>query len=220
MSIGLRSGVSFCEASGHLVFLDLHVDRYFGLVGAAEAAFRRLVRGGGRSVRCTPIEEMIACGLLVDGPDVRLPAPCTAPPTPRTTLLDRRLPSVPPTAIALAALGIMRARVQLRRAGLAAALGAASARKTRVPERTATPDAIGSSAATFRQCSLFTRSHDQCLVRSLALVCWLADRGEAAELVVGVRVRPFSAHAWVQKDDLLLNERCDGVRAYTPILVI
>jgi hypothetical protein len=79
---------------------------------------------------------------------------------------------------------------------------------------------IERDVAAFDRCSLLIRSHDQCLVRSLALAHRLAARGRTADLVIAVRVRPFSAHAWVQIGNLLLNENCDGVRGYTPILVL
>jgi hypothetical protein len=39
-------------------------------------------------------------------------------------------------------------------------------------------------------------------------------------LVIAVSLRPFLAHSWVQQGDVLLNERVDVARTFTPILVI
>ena len=111
-------------------------------------------------------------------------------------------------------------RLQLRTAGLAAALRDLAARKARLGNGRGTVAQAALVVAAFRQGALLVRSHDQCLVRSLALARRLAAHGEAADLVIAVRTRPFSAHAWVQQGDLLLNERCDGVRGYSPILVV
>jgi hypothetical protein len=40
------------------------------------------------------------------------------------------------------------------------------------------------------------------------------------DLVLGVRMMPFAAHAWVQDGDTVLNDTVDYVSAYTPILVV
>jgi hypothetical protein len=41
-----------------------------------------------------------------------------------------------------------------------------------------------------------------------------------ADLVIGVKLAPFRAHAWVQWRDLLVNEQADVTRLFTPILVV
>lgn len=66
---------------------------------------------------------------------------------------------------------------------------------------------------------LFT-ARDRCLNDSLALVAFLAREGIASRWVIGVRVQPFGAHAWVQVDGLVLNDLHENVRHYEPILVV
>jgi hypothetical protein len=56
-----------------------------------------------------------------------------------------------------------------------------------------------------------------CLTDSLALVRWLGRSG--ASLVFGVKLEPFSAHCWVQLDELLLNDRADTVAQFQPVRV-
>jgi hypothetical protein len=56
-----------------------------------------------------------------------------------------------------------------------------------------------------------------CLTDSLALVRWLGRSG--ASLVFGVKLEPFSAHCWVQLDELLLNDRGDTVAQFQPVRV-
>jgi hypothetical protein len=218
--LGLRPGVSFCEASGHLVFLDIVADRYFGLGGAAETAFRSLLRRQPQHALGQPAEALIETRLLVERPDALPVRPCPELAPVRASLLDRRLPSASAFAVVRALAGVMIARLALRVGGLAIALRTLTRRKNRIRAQASDQAKIEREVAAFHRCALLVRSHDQCLVRSLALMRRLAARGECADLVIAVRVRPFSAHAWVQKDDLLLNESCDAVRGYTSILIL
>jgi hypothetical protein len=52
-----------------------------------------------------------------------------------------------------------------------------------------------------------------CLQRSAAAVCVLRDHGVAAELVIGARKHPFRAHAWVEADGVVVNDK-RGVKDY------
>lgn len=63
-------------------------------------------------------------------------------------------------------------------------------------------------------------SRDRCLFDSLALMYLLHLEGLDARWVIGVKDRPFAAHAWVQQDDLVLNDLHEHVRRFTPILIV
>ncbi|RZM28193.1 MAG: lasso peptide biosynthesis B2 protein, partial [Sphingomonas sp.] len=62
-------------------------------------------------------------------------------------------------------------------------------------------------------------SRDRCLPRSLALAHALRASGSAARLVLGVALNPFTAHAWVQDGDRVVNDTLDHAALFTPILV-
>jgi hypothetical protein len=62
-------------------------------------------------------------------------------------------------------------------------------------------------------------AQNRCLPRSLALASALRSAGGAARLVIGVRLNPFAAHAWVQDGTIVLNDTLDHVLLFTPILV-
>ncbi len=49
--------------------------------------------------------------------------------------------------------------------------------------------------------------HVLCLQRSAATVCLLRDHGLPAQLVIGTQHMPFKAHAWVELDGLVANDR-------------
>jgi hypothetical protein len=59
----------------------------------------------------------------------------------------------------------------------------------------------------------------RCLLDSIALVEFLAAYGVRADWVIGVHVRPFSAHSWVQHEHFVLNGSPAFVRHFQPILV-
>lgn len=59
-----------------------------------------------------------------------------------------------------------------------------------------------------------------CLRDSLVLAEFLLRCGAVPTLVIGVRSRPFAAHAWVQDGDVVLNDTLENVQRYTPILAV
>lgn len=60
---------------------------------------------------------------------------------------------------------------------------------------------------------------DRCLLDSLVLLAVLRKYNVPASLTVGVAPKPFSAHAWVQVQDCVLDDSVEHVREFTPILV-
>lgn len=63
-------------------------------------------------------------------------------------------------------------------------------------------------------------ARDRCLFHSLALVRFLARHAVFPTWVIGVRARPWGAHAWVQQGTLLLDASPEQVCEYTPILTV
>jgi hypothetical protein len=63
-------------------------------------------------------------------------------------------------------------------------------------------------------------ARDRCLFHSLALVRFMARHALFPTWVIGVRARPWGAHAWVQQDKLLLDANPEQVCEYTPILTV
>ena len=59
-----------------------------------------------------------------------------------------------------------------------------------------------------------------CLFRSYLLLRFLQRGGGDAMWVIGVRTWPFEAHCWLQLDDVALDERCERLVRFQPLLVI
>lgn len=222
MSRHLAPGISFCDADGTRIFLDLRRDRYFCLGPEANAAFDALVTGkqidDEQEQRLVRLHE---AGLLTweRGPMVR---PCgkaeigNAP-------LDHETPSEPAWLRVFAAvLAVQRAKRQLRRRGLYGACAAIATLKQRQAPWLA-PGQFGELAdiaTTFAASGRIVATLDQCLALSLALTRRCLTRKIAVDLVIGVKTRPFQAHAWVIAGDTLISDRSDTVRPFTPILII
>jgi hypothetical protein len=63
-------------------------------------------------------------------------------------------------------------------------------------------------------------ARDRCLFHSLALVRFMSRHAVFPTWVIGVRAKPWGAHAWVQQDRLLLDASPEHVCEYTPILAV
>lgn len=61
---------------------------------------------------------------------------------------------------------------------------------------------------------------DRCLFHALALLNFLSRYEVFPTWVIGVRLRPWAAHSWVQQGSLLLDSNPEHVCEYTPILVV
>lgn len=60
----------------------------------------------------------------------------------------------------------------------------------------------------------------RCLLDSLTLLEFLARYDLHCTWVIGVQIRPFASHSWVQHEHYVLNGTVTFVRAYSPILAV
>ncbi|MBY0493278.1 MAG: lasso peptide biosynthesis B2 protein [Cyanobacteria bacterium] len=75
------------------------------------------------------------------------------------------------------------------------------------------------TVAVERACTYYPK-HVRCLHRSAAVVLMLRRRGYGASLVIGVQKVPFAAHAWVELDGVIVNDRADLRKDYCVIEAI
>jgi hypothetical protein len=215
----LGEAVSFCVPGGRPVFLDLKHDRYLCLTPDAEGSFRRLCSGDVLSAADrASLDELASTGLLVHSTDDPRPIPCRQSAPERSVFeTDRR----PRTRNILHALWrIACAEARSRFCSLSSSLAAVRSRKLASDLESAADEQLLEIAAAFRSSSLMASSLDRCLPRSLATAHMMIDEGFCPEVVIGVRLQPFSAHCWVEHGPVLVNETLDRVRAYTRILAV
>ena len=54
-----------------------------------------------------------------------------------------------------------------------------------------------------------------CLQRSAATACLLKSYGVPAQMVIGAQLMPFRAHAWVEVDGRVVNDKPYAAEVYT-----
>lgn len=215
-TLELHDHVSFCRAAGQLVLLDVRSDRYFRLPAALGQALLEHLEG--RAVPSADLETLVARGILTDEP-VRRPTtrPTTLPAMSAMESSRERVTLDFGSCVEIFLL-VIAGRAELRFRPLHRILeslehaGSRRADTCRMTVRTA--------AARFRLARLFVPVEPRCLVDSIALTRFLRRRGFDTRMVFGVALDPFSAHCWVQSDDLVLNDSVGNVTSHTPIRAV
>jgi hypothetical protein len=73
------------------------------------------------------------------------------------------------------------------------------------------PDAIDEICSAVDMACIWYWKEALCLQRSAATACLLKNYGVAAQMVIGAQQMPFKAHAWVEVDGRVVNDK-----PYTP----
>ena len=223
MGYRLNEDVYFCIAGTKTTWLDLRDDAYFQLADGEEAAFQAYLRGS----RLTPTEtrhllHLTALGVLVADASCLTPPAPVAVRMPVRSLLEGPAPSVSFAPFALALYHHAQTIIHLATQPIWQTFRRLRVQKLKQTKLVATelPAEIASTVGAFSAASLLLSSSQTCLRRSIAMVDYLHGRGIVADLVVGIKDRPFEAHAWVQYGDLVLNDPFDKVLEYTPLVVV
>lgn len=194
------------------MFLDLTTGRYLALPDALDASVQKALAGlpsVERELRC--LEQVVRRGLLQACDTIVDPQP--NPPPPAREGMAARFGSVS------GSLQLLRARCRARHDLARMSLDRTAEELSTCP----LPTVAGSSrdaailVASDRWADLFSARRDRCLAHSLALVRVCRARGLAARLVLGVKAKPFAAHAWAQLGEAVLNDRLENVRQFAPI---
>ncbi|TCU51838.1 transglutaminase superfamily protein [Novosphingobium sp. PhB57] len=221
MGYALRRDLTYCEVSDRLVFLDLAADRYFCLSPGLEAGFRAIAAGYADTSPTEETRALLLAGLISETPAPTDARPCASPNPVHRSLLDAPTGTARPLTIGLLTGGIAFARMALRIGRFHQTILRLSQRKAAIGRgRDFDPLAMRELATQFEWTARLTQAHDRCLPRSLALAHHAVTRGWPVDLVIGVQLRPFAAHCWVQAGFDLLNDRIDAVRPFTPILIV
>jgi len=220
----VRDDLSFCRVGEQFVFLDINNDRYFCLPQLLERALASHLEGDETSDM--DISGLIEQNILVD----QL----------RSTIVDRRsikpaLRSVmeaPPARQKIRAFELMEVlaivlhtKLELKLFALKHVLHGLGADRHTQPAQATPPRALlerrlSGAAALYRGARLYVPVDMCCLLDSIAMAKFLRRRQLHVHVVFGVALDPFSAHCWVQADDLVLNDSVGNVNSHTPIRVV
>jgi hypothetical protein len=242
----LASHVCACEIDNQIVLLDLRRNRYLSIGAEGASTLVHHVEGWPVGGQCTDakataftepacassalIERLAQQGLLTHEPPISRDAA-------RVELLglDQATASIdhergdtrPTTSLCHVARFLRSAAVAalwLRCRSLesiAATVASRSAYIERHTPNARVPEAVWHAASAYERLRPFGfTAEDKCLQDSLALTNYLASENVLGRWVIGVKIRPFGAHSWVQSGPTVLNDQPDHVRRYTPILVV
>ncbi len=84
-------------------------------------------------------------------------------------------------------------------------------RKYAVDNKPAAPDAVERICSAVDMACIWYWKEALCLQRSAATACLLKQYGVLAKMVIGTQHMPFKAHAWVEVDGRVVNDK-----PYTP----
>jgi len=76
-----------------------------------------------------------------------------------------------------------------------------------VKVRSASPELIATICAAVDLACIWYWREVLCLQRSVATTCLLREHGVSAQLVIGAQHLPFKAHAWVEVDGRVVNDK-------------
>ena len=201
------------------MFLDVIQDRYVCLSAKAERALRAIMSGG--ELGNDPASRaLIEGGLVVRAEGCSTIIPTSNPPSAKCSILDEHSKQPRWHWVMRAGATLASTRILLRTAGLDPTLQRLRATRERSAGKNRIDESVREIAGAYERLNVLLSPLDQCLPRSIALAHLLMRSGHAAQLVIGIRLKPFLAHSWVQQRDVLLNERVDVARTFTPILVI
>lgn len=80
-------------------------------------------------------------------------------------------------------------------------------RKYPVGKGVPTPDAVEHICSAVDMACIWYWKEALCLQRSAATACFLRQHGIPAQLVIGAQQMPFKAHAWVEVDGRVVNDK-------------
>jgi hypothetical protein len=213
MAHRLRPGLTVCFVEDQAIFLDVERDRYWSAAGAA-----RLIEPliGGQTLSPDQHTQLVEAGLAPV--DAAACAPLLIP-SPTHSLVEQARRRQRPHLGEILGVGVsmVSARGRLKRQPLASILEAIAARKALACGGEAS---LVSAAETYQLARRMVPVAPCCLPDSLGLLDWLLARGLTADLVFGVKLNPFSAHCWLQRGQVVLNDAIDTVRLHTPILIV
>jgi transglutaminase superfamily protein len=202
-----------------LVFLDVRNDRYLCWPGLSGVPVR--MTPDGRALDGVDIglaTDLLAAGLTqLEAADSSFAtAPCLPPPR---RDLDGLQPAPPtwrdgPDALRCA----LDCAVSYRRQTFAD-LVAYGARRRRPPPDAPTPEMLA-LVQRFQVWAPWLPAPAKCLIRSHTLLRLLRRSGFDARWVFAVRTWPFEAHCWLQVGEVVLDDYCERLVAFHPILVV
>lgn len=205
--------LSFCVIEDVALFLDLARDRYFRLPETANAAFLASLVNGvafAPALQSAGLDQFVSLApLRAQGANVHT-----------RECADLQGCGFSPYLIARSLWEQRAIERRLAKRGLHTVLSELQSALRGQQANRPLGDNGSALVKAFEDAALVRSTVDRCLSRSVALARLLARSGYACQVIIGVKLRPFAAHCWVQAGHLVLNESVEEAARYIPILVL
>jgi hypothetical protein len=231
----LANHAFLCRAGRHYVFLDLKADRYWAIAREHLEALGPSLRGWPESGQAPALPEdeeagnachlgdvFVRRGLLTTDPAAGRDVASTRFPLPERGLPQKGQPMIRqpgPWHVSNFIIASCSATAKRRWRPISKIIGK-PARHSRSKPNGFDEDRCRDLVAVFSALRPYFPEKSSCLLDSFMLIEFLARYEIRPHWVFGVRTAPFSAHCWVQHEDLVLNDTPDHVGSFAPIMVI
>jgi Transglutaminase-like superfamily len=235
----LSPDVYVCAVSDNAVFLDLKSQKYLALACSESPALLRSLTSAQShdrvlnpiDVRTDPnlqetVEALLSRGIITRSPPHDATASrtdylSTAPSNSFVCSPPILRDALSPRAFVRLLGSFARVKLRMRLLGFRSVIRSLQAKRSSmsIPMSAIETERAKRLVRAFcRLRALVYTAHEQCLTDSLILCDFLRHYGLAAELVIAVHPMPFSAHAWVQIGDYVVDDSVETVRRFHPIL--
>lgn len=223
----LNEDISYCQLDGRLFFLDIKQDRYFQLPKPLEQSLLCFLEAP--HTLDLNINTLLKRNILSPSTDIPYRKTAAKFVLPNQSVLE--MPDFEGHISSRMALDVFTAIAvvhrQLKKRCLKSILDSLSKYRqtcartsSTASNETDTQQHLIDAAAVFNRVRPYVPIETRCLIDSLSMARFLAKLSLPAHLIMGVACDPFSAHAWVQHGQLVLNDTVDNARTYVPIRVI
>ena len=215
MNWALREHVAATDVGDDLVFLDLRSDQYSCLRGQAGLHL------DGAGLTCAPpsaVSSLIEAGFLVAAPATEIDPERSPPPDAARDGISLPAARVGVRELVDFALCWVEAAVRFPGRSLLALHRQVRDHGPNSPFLDL--EAAARRLAAFEALMPWVPFPGACLYRSYLLLRFMQRGGADARWTIGVRTWPFEAHCWLQIGDVALDERCERLVRYRPLLAI
>lgn len=227
----LSSHVHICLADEHIVFLDLKDDKYFYLPPEVAKYNKPLID---RRAIYVPIhiaeeqlkdtiDDLVRAGVFVpdysaaEPPDVWLPAPEQEF---SEAILDGR-PTINWHWSLIFFKAFLLAIIGIKIRGIHGITKHLSSFNTKNNGSVVDVERLEKAVSYFRYIRVvFYTAHKECFFDCIVMMYFLRMIGFRANWVFGVTMKPFTAHCWVQLDDIVLSDYVEKVFPFHAIMVV
>ena len=228
----LRENVFFCIVDNHCVFLDLNKDQYFCLEPEKTALFTAIFGENTQDISQEKIKELTdelffqdLITLHPNNSDILATAP---PQKPVKDLIGYDIGKKPKIHLGHILRFLAAAtsyKIRLKHQPLDKIIFRVKRKKAHHHQKSIPPKAYSHKLKELvevfnRLRPLLFTAQNQCLYDALVLTAFLNKYGIYPDMVFGVQMGPFSAHCWVQHNDVVLNDVVAMTLLQTPIMVV